>query len=589
MRASEYIVDYIGEKGVDHVFGVTGGAITPLIDAFHGKDLEFVCTAQEQGAAMAAEAYSRISRNLGVAMATSGPGAINLMTGIAGAYFDSIPTLYITGQVSTLDSTYEGGPRQIGFQEADIVSMVEPITKFAQKVDDPTEIRYYLDKALHIASAGRPGPVLLDFPMNVQLEEISPEDLKSYTPERNSVNYSDLREKVNETIHLIGEAERPVMILGAGVKISGAETETRTLIERLGIPITPSWGGIDVLPHDHPLFVEGFGASHNRAGNFAVQNSDLVISLGSRLDTKQTGSKAETFARGAKKVVVDIDSGELYKDRGMKIDVGINYDVGDFVRVMLENEDSISTKDLSPWKERIKDWVERYPVCLPEYFEQEEKVNPYVFMAALSEESKEGDNIVLEIGSSEVWAMQSWKVKEGQRIFSDFGNSSMGHALPASIGASFASNKGNVTCITGDGALKMGVKELETIVTHNLPINIFVINNHEYSIIKQFQDVWFGSRYAASEVAGGLGNVDLLKVAEAYGVPTLQINNHKEMRDKIREVQEREGPIVCSVELKSGEKTIPKLEFGKPIEDLWPDLSDEELEENMIVRSIRKK
>jgi len=244
VNVSDYIVDYIEKLGVNHVFGVTGGVITPIIDAFHGKDLEFVCTAQEQGAAMAAEAYSRISSgNLGVAMATSGPGAINLMTGIAGAYFDSIPTLYITGQVSTVDSTYEGGPRQIGFQESDVVRMAEPITKFAHKIEDPTEIRYYLDKAVHIARTGRPGPVLLDFPMNVQLGEIDIGDLRSYVPEKREVDYEGLREKVNQTMYLIGEAERPVIILGAGVKLSGAEAETRTLVERLGIPVTPSWGG----------------------------------------------------------------------------------------------------------------------------------------------------------------------------------------------------------------------------------------------------------------------------------------------------------------------------------------------------------
>ena len=588
MKLSDYVIDYIKEKGINHVFGVTGGVITPLIDSCHRKDLEFICTAQEQGASMAAEAYSRINGNLGVAMATSGPGATNMITGIIGAYFDSIPALYITGQVSTTDSTYKGGPRQIGFQETDIVSVVKPITKFAYQVDDPMEIRYYLDKAIHIAKSGRPGPVLLDLPMNVQLEEINTENLKSYVPRRKQTSYLELQEKVTQTMSLINEAERPVVILGAGVKIAGAEAEARTLVGMLGIPVTPSWGGIDILPHSHPLFVEGFGASHSRAGNFTVQNSDLVISIGSRLDTKQTGSRVETFARRAKKVVVDIDASELYKDRGMKVDVGINYSAKDFVRVMLEAGDSISTRDLSPWKERIRDWVERYPICLPEYFEQKEKVNPYVFMAALSEESKEGDKIVLEIGASEIWALQSWKVKERQRIFSDFGSSSMGYALPAGIGASFASNKGDVTCIMGDGAFKMCVKELETAVRHNLPVKVFVMDNHEYAIIKQFQDVWFDSRYAATDVAGGLGEVDILKVSEAYGAATVRINNHSEIREKIREVRDYRGPIVCGVEIKAGEKMRPKLEFGRPIEDPWPHLSDEELEANMIVGSLRR-
>lgn len=589
MKVADYIADYFKEKGIRHSFGVTGGVITPVIDAYYRKEgLEFICTTQEQGAAMAAEAYSRVTGNLGVAMATSGPGATNLITGIGCAYFDSIPTLYITGQVSTLDSTYNGGPRQIGFQETDIVRMVKPITKFSHRVDDSKKIKYYLDKAFYIAKSGRPGPVLLDLPMNVQLEEIDIKNLKSYIPKKRGIDYADLQEKVNQTIYLIGKAERPVIILGAGVKLAGVKTKVRTLIEKLGIPVTPSWGAIDVLPHNHPLFVEGFGVSHNRAGNFTVQNSDLVIALGSRLDTRQTGVRAKTFARGAKKVVVDIDSKELYKNRGMKIDVGINYDLMDFLDVMLENEDSIHTMDFSQWKEKIKYWKERYPICLPEYFNQKEKVNPYVFMATLSEESKEGDTIILDTGSALTWGLQGFKVKEGQTLFSAFGNSPMGYAFPASIGASFASNKGDITCIIGDGGFKMSVKELETAVRHNLPIKVFIMNNHEYGMIKQFQDRWFSSRYAASDPEGGLGKVDLLKVSEAYGATTVQINNHIEMRDKIKEVQRQRGPVVCSVELKPGEKMIPKLEFGRPIEDSWPHLSDEALESNMIIKPIRK-
>ncbi|MBU1252209.1 MAG: thiamine pyrophosphate-binding protein [Nanoarchaeota archaeon] len=585
MKTSEYILNHFKEEGVKYAFGITGGVIAPMMDAFDpSKNLELICTAQEQGAATAAEAYSRITQNLGVALATSGPGAINLLNGVGCAYFDSIPIVCITGQVNPNESTWEGGPRQLGFQETDIVRMVGSITKYAVRVDDPKTIRYELEKSIYLARSGRPGPVLLDLPFNTQMAEMDEQDLRSYDVPKQEVDYDLLNKKVDQTIDLIRSAERPVLILGAGVKIGRAQKRTRDLIERLGIPVTPSWGAMDVLPHDNPLFIGGFGVSHGRSGNFAVQNSDLMISLGSRLDTRQTGAKRETFARGAKKVVLDLDKGELYKGRGMVVDVDLPYDINDFLD-SIEKKD-LPTRDISEWKKRIKTWKENYPICLPEYFNQKDKVNPYVFMDALSDESKEGDIIIPDAGGNLTWTMQGWKVKEGQRLFSAFGHSPMGYAPQAAMGASLASGKGSVTCIVGDGGLKMGIHELETIVRHDLPVKVFLINNHEFGIIKGFQDGLFESRYKATCFEGGLGDTDLLKVARAYGVPTSQINNHGEMRPKIREVLNYEGSIVCSVELKHGEKIMPKAGFGKPIEDSVPLLSREEFNGNMIVPPV---
>ncbi len=583
MKVSDYILSYIADLGVRHVFLVTGGVITPLVNSFNETNLEYICTTQEQGAAMAAEAYSRITENLGVAMATSGPGATNLITGIACAYFDSIPTLYLTGQVNSRDTTYKGGPRQIGFQETDIVSMVKPITKFSHKIDNPREIRYYLDKAVYLARSGRTGPVLLDLPINVQLADINPGKLKSYIPKRNKPNYSLLDKKVDQAIYLIGRAKRPVVILGAGVKLGKAQKQTRDLIEKLDIPVVLSWGAMDLLPHKHPLLVEGLGVSANRAGNFAVQNSDLIISLGSRLDTRQTGAKPETFARKAKKVVLDVDKNELYKKRGLKIDVDINYDIKDFLENASIKTDKIKHQDLSDWKNKIKKWKEKYPICPAEYFKQKNKVNPYIFMDVLSDQLKEGDIIIGDTGGNLIWAMQGFKVKEGQKLFSAFGNAPMGYALPASIGACFAADKKPITCIIGDGGLKMNINELETVVRHNLPIKIFLINNHEYGIIKQFQDVWFNSQYKATCFEGGLGNSNLLQIAEAFGLTSCQINNHRELKGKVRETLDYKGPILCSVELKSGQKIIPKLEFGRPIEDSFPYLDRKEFSKNMII------
>jgi acetolactate synthase-1/2/3 large subunit len=588
MKVSDYVLKYLKDLGVNHAFLVTGGALAFLVDAFDkNKNLEYVCTTQEQGAAMAAEAYSRITENIGVAMATSGPGATNLMTGIGCAYFDSIPTLYITGQVNTYESTTKDGPRQIGFQETNVVDIVKPITKFSAQVTDPGDIKYLLDKAVYLAESGRPGPVLLDLPMDIQRVEIDPAKLKSYTPKRRECDYALLDKKVEQTIDLIQNAKRPVIILGAGVKLAKAREKTRDLIERLGIPVALSWGAIDVLPYDHPLLIEGFGVSANRAGNFAVQNADLIISLGSRLDSRQTGGRPETFARAAKKVVLDIDERELYKARGLRIDVDINYDINDFLENINEKIDALKPLNLSDWKSRIKAWKAKYPICLPEYIKQNDKVNPYVFMDALSDESKEADIIITDAGATLTWTMQGFKVKEGQRLFSAFGNSPMGYSLPASIGACFAANKKPITCIIGDGGFKMNVNELETIVRHDLPIKIFIINNHEFGIIRQFQDVWLNSSHKASCFEGGLGDSNLLKVAQAFGLPTTQINSHMELRTTIRETLQCDGPMMCNVEVKHREKIVPKLEFGKPIEDPSPLLSRKEFLENMIVEPVR--
>ncbi|MFA6322246.1 MAG: thiamine pyrophosphate-binding protein [Candidatus Buchananbacteria bacterium] len=589
MKVSEYIVKYFEEQKISHAFLIIGGFVAPLVDAFEtNKKIKFICTTQEQGASMAAEAYSRISENLGLAISTSGPGATNMMTGIACAYFDSIPVVYLTGQVSRPDSLEKNGPRQIGFQETDVIKMVAPITKFAVKLDNPENIKYYLDQAVFMAKSGRPGPVLIDLPMDIQLSEIDPDKLKSYLPPELETDYDLLDKKIIKTIELINQAKRPVFILGAGVKIAKAKKQTVELIEKLGIPVVTSWGGIDVLPHNHPLFVEGFGVSANRTGNFAVQNADLIICLGSRLDTRQVGSNAKNFAREAKKVVVDIDQSELYKSRGLKIDVDINYDLNDFLKAFDKKIDRIKKYDYSAWLEKIRTWKEKYPIVQAIYYQQKDKVDPYVFMAALSQATMEGEIIIADTGNALSWTMQAFKVKNNQRLFSDLGHSSMGYSLVAAIGASFAANKAQVINIEGDGSFKMNINELETIALHQLPIKTFIMNNHGYGMIKQFQDVWFESRYKASSPSGGLGDSDLLKISEAFGIKTFQINNHHELNDKIQEVLSYSGPVVCSVEIDPAAKAIPKLEFGMPIEDTSPLLPFEELQENMIVESLER-
>src|SRR3989338_4467099 len=357
---------------------------------------------------------------------------------------------------------------------------------------NPEDIRKELEKAFNYARSGRPGPVVLDIPDDVQSAQIDPEKLAGFFPEEKYVR-DGLEEYVRRCAELIEQAERPVLILGGGIKLARAQASARNLAETLKIPTALTWGLMDLLEDDHPLNIRDFGVAANRAGNFAVQNSDLIVAIGTRLDTHEAGSNFSTFARGAKKIVVDIDGGELekYEKMGMKVDLLGNYDVTDFMGELLKKK--IGTRDLSKWTGKIKEWRNKYPICPASYFIHQDKVNPYVFMDALSKGSKEGDIVITDAGGNLTWTMQGFKVKKGQKLFSAFNHSPMGYSLPASIGAYFASRK-PVTCIIGDGGIQMNIQELATIAKHNIPVKIFLINNNGYGIIQQTQDTWLQSR-----------------------------------------------------------------------------------------------
>ena len=588
MKLSDYIADFLVRKGVKHTFGITGGTIVHVIDSiFKNPNIEHICNHHEQAAAIAAEAYSRITRNIGVGIATSGPGATNLLTGVCCAYYDSIPTIFLTGQVPTSQLKKHRKVRQMGFQETDIVSIFKSVTKYSALIDDPKRIRYELEKAFYFATEGRPGPVLLDICDDVQRAEITPINFKSFVPDSVPKDTARLKQQVAECVRLIRDAKRPILILGGGIKLAKAEAQTYELVDSLQFPVLLTWGAMDMFPDDHPLSVRDFGVSANRAGNFTVQNSDLVLSIGARLDSHEVGSKASTFAREAKKIVVDIDESELkkYAEYGMKIDLPINSNITDFYNIILTKD--IQTWDISDWTEKIRKWKEKYPICPEEHFELKDYINPYIFMAMLSNESREGDIIITDAGGNLTWTMQGFKVKKDQKLFSAFNNSPMGYSLPASIGACTASSK-PVTCIIGDGGIMMNIQELSTIAKYNLPIKIFIINNQGYGIIKQTQDTWLESRYFASNFEFGLKFPNFKKIAEACGLKAETIRNHSEISEKIRRVFNTDGPILCDVKIKPDSKIVPKLEFGRPIEDSSPLLGRKEFFENMIVRPLDK-
>lgn len=590
MKLSDYLASFLVEQGVRHVFQIIGGASVHMVHSLaDNKDIEYVCVQHEQAGAMAADAYSRMTKNLGVAMATSGPGMTNLITGIACAYFDSIPALYITGQVNTNESKQGRKVRQVGFQETDIVEIVGSLTKFAVRIEDPSLVRYYLEKAVAIAKSGRPGPVLLDIPMDIQRANIDPKSLRPFDPRELDFDVDtkeDIKRAVCEAIRLLQHAKRPVIVAGGAIRYADVVDSFQKVVQAVGAPVVATWSGIDTIGHDHSLYRGQIGVYGNRGANFTVQNGDVFVSIGSRLDTRITGGKPETFARGAKKVVIDIDRAELYKQRGLNPDIGICADVRDVLPVLLQELKQVKFPEWQEWKQQTRGWVHDYPSVLPGWYRRKTLVDPYVFIRTLSETLDNKAIVVTDCGANLTWTIQAFHVKQGQRLFSAMGNSPMGYSMAAAMGASIALGKRPIICIIGDGGLQINIQELQTIMRYRIPLKVFILNNHSYGIIKQFQDLYFGGKYEATIPKTGYSVPDFVKIIKAYGLACTSIKTHKEMPGVLRWVLRRRGPVFCDVVVPDGAQLIPKLEFGKPIEDLSPLLPREELMRNMIIPPI---
>lgn len=581
MKLSDYVASFLVRENVAHVFGVTGGASLHLIHSVaNTPGVEYVCPLHEQSAAMAADGHARISDNLGCAIGTSGPGATNMITGICCSYYDSIPVLYITGQVSIARFKGDTGVRQYGFQETDIVEMCRSVTKYAVTITEPTMIRYELEKAVYIAMHGRPGPVLIDIPDNIQRESIDVDQLVGFLP---VIPLIDNLPDIADVVKLLKHAVRPVLIIGGGVRLASAEKIVIEMIERLNIPVLTTWATLDIVPHEHPLLVGTFGTHGTRYGNFAVQNSDCILAIGTRLDTHETGTPVSSFARDAVKIMVDIDQAELSKMShfGLKIDCMLNLDAKLFIESMLDLCGQLYW-DNNDWLIQISQWKEKYDACAPCYY-AEAKLNPYVFIRSLSNVLTVDIPVVVDTGCSVAWMMQAYNVKQGQRVIHDYNNSAMGYALPASMGVSLAKKNGVTVCIIGDGSLHMNIQELATIQHYDLPVKIFVLNNNGYSMIKQTQDQWLESNYIGSSKNGGLPVVDLSAIAESYGYNVYEINTNKNIEKTIEEIIQSDGPVFCNVTVDENHRVIPQVAYGRPIEDPEPFLDRDEFINNMII------
>ncbi len=582
MKLSDYVIDFIVKERVSHIFEFVGGAITHLLDSTYNRnDIQCVSVHHEQAGAFAAETYARMNGNLGVAMATSGPGALNLLTGIGSCYFDSTPCLFITGQVNTYEYKFDRPVRQIGFQETDIVSVARSLTKYAELVVDPEKIRYHLEKAVYLARSGRPGPVLLDIPMNIQRAQIEPANLESFfdceefkkTQAFDAYDTADL----NGILRLIEEAKRPVILAGGGVRIAGAIDELYTLVEKTGIPVVTSLMGLDAIPHDNPAFFGMIGVYGNRYSNLVLANCDLLLILGSRLDSRQTGTRPDTFARAAKKVHVDIDPNEL--NAKVQVDIAVNCSIKDFLRAVIAKVEGRVKPDLLTWYGVIENYRLKYPTfsMLTEAWQ----IEPNRFMELLSSRCAEGDIICLDVGQNQIWAAQSFCLKKQQRMIISGGMGAMGFALPAALGATKAAPGNRAIVIAGDGGIQINIQEFDTIVNHRLPVKIFVMNNGCLGMVRQFQDMYFAGRRQSTVI--GYSCPQLGKVAEAFGIPSITITSMDNTEDVIDKALKIDGPVFVDVMLEQNSMVNPKLVVNKPIEDMSPYLVREELKKVMLI------
>jgi acetolactate synthase-1/2/3 large subunit len=588
MKLADYVINYLTDQGVKQVFAVYGSAIGDLVDAFNRNDhVSYVSVMHEQAGAFAAETLTKVSGELGVTLVTSGPGGQNLLTGIANCWFDSIPNLYITGQTSTEFQRKDESVRQIGFQENDIVSSVAHITKYSVMVTDAQKIRWHLDKAMHEARGGRPGPVLIDIPMDIQKIDIDPEDLEAYVAPPPPGDDAEVGRQIEQYLDDLQAADRPVLLIGGGIHTAGAVDAVRALGLQLGVPCIPTWNALDIFTADYENFRGLVGTYGGPGRNFTIQNSDLLLTIGSRISGRITGGVPESFARGAKKYFVDIDVANLTPEfQEVKADENVLCDANRFIADLSAAASKRSLKSFSGWLDTTAGWLKKYPTVLPEYYAKSDIVHPYVFMRKLSDMLTKDDVIVADCGGNVVVTNQVFQTKFGQRLLSSNGNSPMGYSFAGAIGAAHAEVKGEIICIIGDGGFNTNIQELQTVKNLNLPIKTFILNNHAWGITKAYEDTNFGGRYVASG-PDGYHPPNFLDIVEAYKIPTTIINNNDEIESKIRSILDHDGPIVCDVHMPDYYTYEPRI-FGwsTPIEDMYPYLPREEFKENMFIDPV---
>ncbi len=594
MKLSDYIFATLAGWGVQHMFLVTGGGAMHLNDSIGRSDrISYICNHHEQASAMAAECYARVTGRPGVINVTTGPGGINSLNGVFGAWTDSIPMLIISGQVkreTCMSVMGTNGLRQLGDQEVDIVRMVKGITKYAVLVDDPQSIRYHLERAWYLTTAGRPGPCWLDIPVDVQSAQIDETQLRPYDPREDAPEWdaSRIERQCSEAIERIKAAKRPVIIAGTGVRLSGALAEFDELVHTLQIPVTTAWTH-DLIASDDALFCGRPGTIGERAGNFTVQNADVLLVLGSRLNIRQVSYNWNSFARHAFKMQVDVDEAELHKPLA-RPDLPVHCDLKIFLRETLRQ---LRQNNYSPrhedWLRWCRERVSRYPVVHDSQRKPGPPLNAYYFVEQLSAMLAEDDVIVCGDATACIVPFQVMKLRKNQRLISNSGSASMGYDLPAAVGASVARNGKRVICLAGDGSVHLNIQELQTVVHHQLPVKLFVLDNGGYLSIRTTQTNFFGRRIGESATSG-VSFPDFVRIGCAYGLPSVRVENAEGLRH-VQSALEQPGPSLVQVMLDPKQEFEPRLKSRQmpdgtiatpALEDMYPFLEPEELASNIL-------
>lgn len=563
MKVTTYIAHFLKSKGIDTVFELQGGMITRIIDALHHEgDIKIVSMHHEQAAAMAADAYGRITNKPGIALATSGPGATNLLTGIGNCYFDSVPAIFITGQVNINEQKGDGPTRQIGFQETDIVSMAKPITKKAYAIKTAKEIPYIFEEAYRIAISSRSGPVLIDIPMNIQNEEIGTPELEVVAPisREDTIDQQVFFQNYLETLK---NCKRPLILIGRGVRASGSVKMFEKFLKQYKIPVVTSLLGFDVLPYQHPQRIGFIGTYGNRWANYALGSCDLLLVLGSRLDLRQTGSDIHSFQNGKEIYQVDIDEAEL--NNRIKNCITLKSNLSYFFSSIETQGNSYTTP--SEWVNGIEE-KKRSRLDTSE-LENITGINPNIFIHKLSQASKQAKVFTADVGNNQMWCSQSLELNENQLYLTSGGMGAMGYSLPAAIGASITMGNVPVVAIAGDGGFQINIQELQTIRRNNLPIKIVILNNHCLGMIRQFQDSYFDSCYQST--VWGYNAPDFTRVALAYGIDSISICQPKEIETGLAKLWEYPTqPFLIEVSVDIHTNVFPKMMFGYPITKMEP-------------------
>jgi len=585
MRVADYVIDYICKKGSDTIFTIAGGGAMFLNDAVsQNKQIKYICNHHEQASAMAAEAYAKMGEKVGAVMVTSGPGSTNAITGLMEAYQNSIPVIFISSQAKKSQMVAFSGVktlRQFGIQEVDIIPIIKPLTKYAAIVDQPEDIKYHLEKAYHEMLSGRPGPVWLDIPPDIAAAEL-PKKLKKYVFPNKKIN-KQIDNKVKEIINLIKNSKKPLIVAGGGIKLAHARKEFLQLVEKLKIPVVVPDMGIDLLEYNHPCYIGHGGTRGDRAGNIAIQQSDLIIVLGSRLAVPFTGHEYDKWGINAKKIVVDIDE-EEHKKKTINIDLFIKSDVKEFI-----NKLSLSIKNNSQqtsWLKKCQNIKKNYALKLATVStDKTNHINMYEAAGEITNQSKPGDVFITDAGVTAYVTTQSLKIKKDQRLILPGATLTMGYNLPAIIGIWAADKKRRIICITGDGSFQMNIHELQTIIHHKIPAKIFITNNQGYLAIRTTQKNFFQGRLIGEGKKSGVSFPDNKKIAYAYGLKYFKAETKKELKKVIHDALNYKGPVLCDLFLPYWQDTLSvsskKLESGKmislPIDEMYPFLKEEEL------------